>query len=101
MNMRRSSRLFATVSVAFFCAAAVAVVVAAPLAHAGPRDFVIYAPGMGGSAAQAKPYLDAFFKFLEKKMAWPEHSGTGEYVDEPKAVAALIDKLEPGFALVP
>ena len=40
---------------------------------------------MGGSAAQAKPYLDQFFKYLEKKLGWPERTGKGEYFEVDSA----------------
>src|SRR5690349_6927958 len=70
-------------------------------ARAGGKDFVVYAPGMGGSAAQAKPYLDQFVKYLEKKIGWPEKSGKGEYFDDQKALEAYLDKDKPGYALLP
>ena len=70
-------------------------------ALAGPHDFLIYAPGMGGSAAQAKPYLDTFLRYLEKQMAWPDHAASAEFVDDPKAISDQFDKAKPGFGLIP
>ena len=62
---------------------------------------MIYAPGMGGSAAQAKPYLDKFFQFIEHKLGWPEKSGTAAFLDDEKSVREYIEKNKPAFALVP
>lgn len=71
------------------------------VSHAGPRDFVVFAPGMGASEAEAKPYLDTFFAYLEKQLHWPAKSGHGTYLDDEKAVGQYIAKENPGYALVP
>lgn len=71
------------------------------VSHAGPRDFVVFAPGMGASEAEAKPYLDTFFAYLEKELHWPAKSGHGSYLDDEKAVGQFIAKEGPGYALVP
>lgn len=69
-------------------------------ALAGDKDFVIYAPGAGGTAADAKPYLETFFGYLEKKLGWPAKSGHGEYIQDVKDLAAYVEKTKPGFGLV-
>ena len=76
------------------------VVAGAGNAVAGEKDFLIYAPGAGGSPEQAKPYLDTLFGYLEKKLGWPAKSGGGEYVDDAKAADEYLDKTKPGFGLL-
>ena len=58
-------------------------------AIAGPRDFLIYAPGQGAASDEAKPYLDKLFRALEKQLGWPVNSMGGEYADERSARAAI------------
>jgi ABC-type phosphate/phosphonate transport system substrate-binding protein len=69
-------------------------------ARADARAFVVYAPGMGGSQQQAKPYLDSFLRSLEKQLGWPAGSATGEYVDDPKEFAAHLANKKPGYGLI-
>ncbi len=70
------------------------------VAWAGPRDFVIYAPGLGGTAQQAKPYLDKFFHFVEGPLGWPAGSASGEYFDEPKGAHEYIESKKPGYGML-
>jgi ABC-type phosphate/phosphonate transport system substrate-binding protein len=70
-------------------------------ARAGEKDFVIYAPGMGASASQAKPYLDKFGALLEKQMGWKPGSANLTYLDDPKAVSDYIEQQKPAFGLLP
>ena len=69
-------------------------------ALAGPKDFVVYAPGMGGTAEQARPYLETFFRDLEKEMSWPTGSADGQYFEEESAVAGYLASKKPGYGLV-
>src|SRR4051812_5136203 len=69
-------------------------------ALAGPKDFAVYVPGMGASAEQAKPYLDAFLRLIEKEAGWPANSATGLYVDDPRDMEVYLEKTKPGFALM-
>lgn len=73
---------------------------ASPLAHAGARDFVVYAPGLGGSADQAKPYLDTFFRELEKSLGWPTGGASGEFLEDAKAAETYIAEKHPGFGMI-
>ena len=50
--------------------ALLACVAAGGAAHAGPKDFMIFTPGLGGDAEQAKPYIDRFGQFLDKLQAF-------------------------------
>ena len=68
---------------------------AAP-ALAGAKDFVIYAPGYGASASQAKPYLDKFSALLEKQMGWKAGEASPAFLDDAKAVADYIEAKKPG-----
>jgi ABC-type phosphate/phosphonate transport system substrate-binding protein len=76
------------------------VMAAAPAAWAGAKDFVIYTPGMGGTAQQAKPYLETFFRQLESSIGWPKGSARGEYFEDQKEAVAYIEKSKPGFGLL-
>jgi ABC-type phosphate/phosphonate transport system substrate-binding protein len=69
-------------------------------AFAGPRDFMIYAPGMGGSSTAAQPFLQTFFREIEKALSWPARSANGEYFEDPKAATDYIEKQKPGFAML-
>lgn len=68
--------------------------------YAGPHDFVVYAPGMGGTQQQAKPYLETFFRELEKAMGWAAGSASGDYFEEPKAALGFIQAKRPGFGML-
>lgn len=74
--------------------------VASRPALAGPKDFMVYAPGMGGNEKQAKPYLDTFLRELEKAMSWPAGSADGAYFEEPKAAQTYIDNKQPGYGMI-
>jgi hypothetical protein len=76
-----------------------ALAAAAP-AWAGGKDFVIYAPGVGGTAQQAKPYLDKFFHYVEGALGWPAGSASGDYFDEPKLALDYIKTKQPGYGLL-
>jgi hypothetical protein len=69
-------------------------------ARANPKDFVIYAPGLGGSQQEAKPYLDTFLRHLEKLLGWPEASASGEYTGDLKSFEHYIEEHKPGFGLI-
>jgi|SRR5579883_475572 len=72
----------------------------APRARAESRDFVVYAPGMGGSQQQAKPYLDTFLRALEKQLGWPSGSASGEYLDDAREFTTYLAGKKPGFGLI-
>jgi hypothetical protein len=90
MNAMRASRLLA-VGLLSLCATA----------RANPKDFVVYAPGVGGSPQEAKPYLDTFFRHLEKAVGWAPNSASGEYLEDPKALKEYLSTHKPGFGLMP
>jgi ABC transporter, phosphonate, periplasmic substrate-binding protein len=69
-------------------------------AWAGSKDFVVYAPGFGGSPQQAKPYLETFFREIEKALAWPAKSADGQFFDELKPAEEYIEKQKPGFGVL-
>ncbi len=73
---------------------------ASAAAWAGPRDFVVYAPGMGGTPEQAKPYLEQFFRYVEKPLGWPSGSAGGQYLDDPKQAQAYIASGKPGWGML-
>lgn len=70
-------------------------------AVAGEKDFVIYAPGFGASASQAKPYLDKFSALLDKRLGWKAPGAALAFLDDAKAVADYIEKQKPGYGLLP
>lgn len=70
-------------------------------AAAGEKDFVVYAPGMGASAAQARPYLDRFAALVEQRMGWAAGSAQMRFVEDRQKVGELIEQQRPGFALLP
>lgn len=70
-------------------------------ARAGEKDFVIYAPGFGASASQAKPYLDKFSALLDKRMGWKSPGAALAFLDDAKAVGDYIEKQKPGYGLLP
>ncbi len=67
---------------------------------AGDKDFVIYLPGYGASASQAKPYMDKFAALIEKRMKWTAGTARIEFLDDAKAVAACIEKQKPAYGLM-
>src|SRR5579871_1246432 len=75
-------------------------VLSATSAQAAPHDFVVYAPGMGGTAEQAKPFLERFFRYVEKPMGWTSGGAQGEYFDQPADAEKYIREKQPGFGLV-
>ena len=98
MNTMRRDRLVRAV---VGSALLVAVTMASPPARAGDKDFVIYAPGFGASASQAKPYLDKFAALIEQRLGWKSGSANLAFLDDAKAVADYIDKQKPGYGLLP
>jgi ABC-type phosphate/phosphonate transport system substrate-binding protein len=69
-------------------------------AHAGPKDFVIFTPGLGGDAEQAKPYIEKFAGFLDGAMGWPKGSAKGTFLGSRKEAVAAIDTQKPGFGVM-
>ncbi|MSP62539.1 MAG: hypothetical protein EXR72_19845 [Myxococcales bacterium] len=70
-------------------------------ARAGSSDLVIYAPGMGGDRDTAAPFVAAFTGYLEKQLKWPPKSANGVYLDDGKQARGEIEKMKPGFGLIP
>jgi ABC-type phosphate/phosphonate transport system substrate-binding protein len=70
------------------------------VAWAGPHDFVVYSPNLGGSQQQARPYLDTFLRDIEKRMSWPKESASGEFMEGAKSAEEYIDKTKPGYGLI-
>src|SRR5690242_20598284 len=79
---------------------AATLLLAAGAAHAGPHDFVVYLPGMGGSSAQAQPYLDSFLRVIEKSQGWKEGSAQGMYFEDATQAANYIKEKQPGFGML-
>ena len=69
-------------------------------AHAGPKDFIIFTPGLGGDPDVAKPYIDKFAQFLEGAMAWPKGSTKGTFLTSRKEALGAIDSQKPGFGVM-
>jgi ABC-type phosphate/phosphonate transport system substrate-binding protein len=69
-------------------------------AHAGPKDFIIFTPGLGGDPDVAKPYIDKFAVFLEGAMGWPKGSTHGTFLTSRKEALAAIDSKKPGFGVM-
>jgi ABC-type phosphate/phosphonate transport system substrate-binding protein len=79
----------------------VAVAMAAPRpAHAGPKDFVVYVPEMGGDSQVAKPYLEQFLGELEKRMGWIQKAGGQYFVDRKAAEDYISGKDHPAFGML-
>lgn len=74
--------------------------VAAGSAHAGPKDFIIYTPGLGGDAEQAKPYIDKFAQFIDGALGWPKGSAKGSFLSTRKEALAAIEPTKPGFGVM-
>lgn len=70
-------------------------------AFAGERDFILYAPGVGGTADTARPFIDAFSRYLEKERGWPARSSNGIYIEDAREAARAIVERKPGFGLIP
>jgi len=70
-------------------------------ARAGERDFVVYVPGMGASAAQARPYLDRFAALLDQRLGWTGGGANFTFVDEAPALGEVLSTHKPGFGLLP
>src|SRR5258708_7277869 len=70
------------------------------VAAAGPRDFVVERSGVGGSTEQAAPYLDTFFRYLEKTLGWPTGSVGGQFFTEPQPAREFVAAKKPGFGLL-
>jgi ABC-type phosphate/phosphonate transport system substrate-binding protein len=69
-------------------------------ALAGPKDFAVYTPGMGGDPETAKPYIDKFAQQLDSALGWPAGSSKGTFFVTRKEAVAGIDATKPGFAVV-
>ncbi len=69
-------------------------------AHAGPKDFIIFTPGLGGDPDVAKPYIDKFAQFLEGAMGWPKGSTKCTFLTSRKEALAAIDTQKPGFGVM-
>lgn len=77
-----------------------ACVAAGGAAHAGPKDFMIFTPGLGGDAEQAKPYIDRFGQLLDKQLGWPAGSAKGTFYSSRKEALAGITPQKPGFGVM-
>lgn len=80
--------------------ALLATVAAGGSAHAGPKDFIIYTPGLGGDAEQAKPYIDKFAQFIDGALGWPKGSAKGTFLSSRKEAVAALDAAKPGFGVM-
>lgn len=80
--------------------ALLACVAAGGAAHAGPKDFMIFTPGLGGDAEQAKPYIDRFGQLLDKQLGWPAGSAKGTFYSSRKEALAGIGPQKPGFGVM-
>jgi len=67
---------------------------------ASPHDFSIYAIRMGGDAAQAKPYVDRFARYLETSTGWPANSVSGGFYVSRREALTAIEQQKPGWAVV-
>lgn len=83
-----------------FWMALAGVALAAP-ASAGEKDFIIYAPGVGGTVDTARPFIDAFCRYIEKARGWPAGSSNGLYIEDAKEAAHAVEERKPGFGLIP
>ena len=75
-------------------------VAAGGAAYAGPKDFMIFTPGLGGDAEQAKPYIDRFGQLLDKQLGWPAGSAKGTFYSSRKEALAGITPQKPGFGVM-
>lgn len=69
-------------------------------AHAGPKDFIIFTPSLGGDAEQAKPYIDKFAQFIDTALGWSAGSAKGTFLSSRKEALAALDSVKPGFGVM-
>lgn len=79
---------------------AAAIVLAASVGAAGPKDFAVYSTRLGGDAAQAQPYVDKLSQYLETTLSWPAKTVKGTFAPSKKEATAAVDQGKPGFGFV-
>lgn len=84
-----------------FASTAVAVMLIAAPALAGPRDFVIEHAGVGGTQQQADPYIQQFLRYTEQALGWPANSATGAFFPEPdESFKKYLAEKKPGLGMI-
>jgi ABC-type phosphate/phosphonate transport system substrate-binding protein len=69
-------------------------------AAAGPKDFAIFTPGMGGDPETARPYIEKFAQFLDKALGWPPGSAKGTFYVGRKEALSGVASQKPGFGVL-
>lgn len=77
-----------------------AVVLAAAVGNAGPKDFAVYSTRLGGDSAQAQPYVDKLAGHLETTLGWPAKSVKGTFFSSKKEATAGVAQTQPGFGFI-
>lgn len=70
------------------------------VAHAGPKDFAIYATRLGGDSAAAAPYIAKFNAYVEEALKWPKGSLKGVFFDNKREVTGYIKSTRPGLGVL-
>jgi hypothetical protein len=84
----------------FFASVIAVTALSAAPGRAAVHDFVVYLPGMGGSAETAQGAIATFCRYLEGELKWPANACTGQYLDDAPATRAAIEGKKPGFGMI-
>lgn len=79
---------------------ALATILAAPGASAGPRDVAIYVTRMGGDSATAQPFIERFLRYLEGELGWPAASIKGSFLSNRREATAFVTGTQPGIGML-
>ena len=68
-------------------------------AEAGNLDFALIQPGQPGTEAEARPVMDAFAHYLQKKMG-PDVTIQGRYFNQLEPALAFLESSPPAWGIV-
>jgi len=64
------------------------------------KGMLLCLPGFPGTAAQAQPYVDKVFRYLEKELSWANKSLQGHYISDGEQAVKKLFSDKPKLALV-
>jgi hypothetical protein len=87
-------RIFASATLA------TALLLAAAVATAAPRDVAVCVTRLGGDSAAAQPFIDKFLRFLEAATGWPAASAQGSFLLTKKEALDFVASAKPGIGIL-